>query len=198
MSFQSKDLQELASSARSLFPHATGDISTIIWTLRRLDAGVSKLVADAVARNVIAWCNQHGLTNFCGQLLRAHRHYTRMREYYLLPKVAFPHNQTHKVFARVAKINFDDHGQVWNGFRHGRKNPDGSPDMTCKENCDKRRLLKKCQSSDFHRVIQALANGFRKSYFVSCQVLAVTLDQTLSLLEHAVRCLIDTAESMLT
>ena len=72
----------------------------------------------------------------------------------------------HPIFRKVAKTNFDDNGQSWNGFLHGRKFADGSPDMRCKENYEKARLE---TNADTSFVIKALAQGFKTNFFVHCQ-----------------------------
>mmetsp|Transcript_34674 Transcript_34674/g.72727 ORF Transcript_34674/g.72727 Transcript_34674/m.72727 type:complete len:1069 (-) Transcript_34674:659-3865(-) len=167
MSFQSKVLQELASKARSMFPMSNGDISCVVSVLRRLDAGVSVADHAAGVRSVVAWCNQHGLSDFCTQLFRAYRNYCKMRAYYQLPPVTRPHNKAHRMFSAVAKTDFDGHGREWNGFLFGRKNPDGSPDMSCAENYERPQRLERC--SKFSQVIQALAAGFQNNYFMHCK-----------------------------
>jgi hypothetical protein len=58
--------------------------------------------------------------------------------------------------------------QSWNGFAFGRKNPDGSPDMLCKENYEIARLQ---TTRDHHLIIAALANGFPENFFVHCAVI---------------------------
>ena len=171
MSFQPKTLQELASKAQLMFPGSTGDISTAVFVLRRLDASVPQNAAasDALSPCVVAWCNRHGLTDFSSQLIRAYRHYTKMKSYYLLIPPSKPHNQSHKMFHNVAKTDFDCKGREWNGFLFGRKNADGSPDMNCAENYEKPKRLERC--TNFTQVIQALAAGFQANYFVHCPLL---------------------------
>ena len=170
MSFQPKTLQDLASKASFMFSNAAGDISTVVSVLRRLDASIASSIAPCtLLPTIVAWCNRHGLTDFSGPLIRAHRHYTKMKSYYQLTPPTRPHNRSHKIFQNVQKPNFDDKGKEWNGFLFGRKNADGSPNMNCAENYERAKRLERC--TNFTQVIQALSVGFQTNFFVHCQLL---------------------------
>ena len=74
-----------------------------------------------------------------------------------------PHNKSHPMFRGVQTTNFDAHGKQWNGFLHGRKNANGTPNMTCEENFACVRLER---STDILAVVASLAEGFRANCFV--------------------------------
>jgi hypothetical protein len=101
---------------------------------------------------------------FSQQLVRAVWEFLKMKAHYLPsfpPRM--PHNKCHAMFRGVQVANFDAHGRRWNGFLHGRKNADGTPNMTCEENYGVVRLER---TTDVSSVIASLAEGFRTNCFV--------------------------------
>ena len=170
-----KTLQDLAFKSQNfvgsqpgLAGPPRGDITNILTVLRHLAAQMKMLHRPATEKDVCSWCNQHNLTDFGRHLNLAFTNYASICEYYVpkRPTSSTPHN-AHPMFHRCPlKISFDEGGKKWNGFLHGRKNADGSPDMKMVENHEFRSLESGYLQPQ--NVIKALACGFKSNYFVHC------------------------------
>jgi len=155
MKVPTKTLQDLAQAGQAVVGTG-GDVSTVIGVMRKLDAEMPTHQAPTES-DVIAWCNSKGLSNFSRVLYRSLHEYHKMKTFYCPSKPTLPHNQNPH-FAGVQRTNFDTSTHRWNGFLHGRKNDDGTPNMSCPENYERVRLER--ATTDFVPVLKALVCGF--------------------------------------
>ncbi len=173
--------QALVSAGKALVSASSsqGDISVILEVMRQLNVSVpvgADVTEKQVHQHIMTWSGQHGMMNWSKLITRAYIEFIKMRNHYCpsRPPPGVDHKTSHPMFIHVkGKSCFDQtlpNGKVrlWNGYQFGRKNPDGSPDMNCKENYEITMLMR---ASDHSQVIRALAHGYPNQFFVHCSEL---------------------------